>query len=76
MKRIIITGFALLGFLRISAQTTPTDSTTYKNKKLKNWMKLIWFPVTISRMVITLPLLVVLVPKNLPMYLIISMLLS
>lgn len=35
MKRIFITGFALLGLLRMSAQTNPTDSTTYKNKKLK-----------------------------------------
>ena len=35
MKRIFITGFALLGLFRMAAQTTPTDSTTYKNKKLK-----------------------------------------
>jgi len=35
MKRILITGFALLGLFRMAAQTTPTDSTTYKNKKLK-----------------------------------------
>lgn len=35
MKRIIITGFALLGLLRLSAQTTPTDSTGYKSTKLK-----------------------------------------
>ncbi|MGH2664703.1 DUF3570 domain-containing protein [Flavobacterium sp.] len=35
MKRIFITGFALLGLMRLSAQTTPTDSTSYKNTKLK-----------------------------------------
>lgn len=35
MKRIFLTGFALLGLLRLSAQTTPTDSTTYKSSKLK-----------------------------------------
>lgn len=35
MKRIFITGFALLGMLRLSAQTTPTDSTSYKSTKLK-----------------------------------------
>lgn len=35
MKRIIITGFALLGILRLSAQSTPADSTAYKNTKLK-----------------------------------------
>lgn len=35
MKRIFITGFALLGLLRLSAQTTPTDSTSYKSTKLK-----------------------------------------
>jgi len=35
MKRIILTGFALLGLLRLSAQTTPTDSTGYKSTKLK-----------------------------------------
>jgi len=35
MKRIIITGFALLGLLRLSAQTTPTDSTGYRSTKLK-----------------------------------------
>ena len=35
MKRIIITGFALLGILRLSAQSTPTDSTGYKSTKLK-----------------------------------------
>jgi uncharacterized protein DUF3570 len=35
MKRIIITGFALLGLLRLSAQNNPTDSTGYKSTKLK-----------------------------------------
>lgn len=35
MKRIFITGFALLGILRLSAQDTPTDSTGYKSTKLK-----------------------------------------
>lgn len=35
MKRIFLTGLALLGLLRLSAQTTPTDSTTYKSSKLK-----------------------------------------
>ncbi|SFA92809.1 Protein of unknown function [Flavobacterium swingsii] len=35
MKRIFITGFALLGILRLSAQNTPTDSTGYKSTKLK-----------------------------------------
>jgi len=36
MKRIFITGFALLGLLRVAAQdTTPADSTTYKTQKLK-----------------------------------------
>ena len=35
MKRIFITGFALLGLLRLSAQTTAVDSTTYKSTKLK-----------------------------------------
>lgn len=34
MKRIFITGFALLGLLQSYAQTTPTDSTGYKSKKL------------------------------------------
>jgi len=35
MKRIILTGFALLGLLRLSAQTATTDSTGYKSTKLK-----------------------------------------
>lgn len=35
MKRIFITGFALLGIFRLSAQTKPTDSTGYKSTKLK-----------------------------------------
>ncbi len=35
MKRLFITGLALLGLFRLSAQTTPTDSTTYKNTTLK-----------------------------------------
>lgn len=36
MKRIFITGFALLGFLRTSAQdNVQTDSTAYKAQKLK-----------------------------------------
>jgi len=35
MKRIFITGFALLGLLRLSAQTTAADSTKYKSTKLK-----------------------------------------
>ncbi|WP_116789287.1 DUF3570 domain-containing protein [Flavobacterium psychrotrophum] len=36
MKRIFITGFALLGLLRVAAQDkTPADSTTYKAQKLK-----------------------------------------
>ena len=35
MKRIFITGFALLGIFRLSAQDTPTDSTGYKSTKLK-----------------------------------------
>lgn len=34
MKRIIITGFALMALFRLSAQHTPTDS-TYKSTKLK-----------------------------------------
>lgn len=34
MKRIIITGWALLGIMRLAAQTTP-DSTAYKSTKLK-----------------------------------------
>ncbi|OYU81091.1 MAG: hypothetical protein CFE23_06260 [Flavobacterium sp. BFFFF1] len=35
MKKTIITGFALLAIMRMSAQTTPTDSTAYKSSKLK-----------------------------------------
>ena len=35
MKRIFFTGFALLGLLRLSAQTMPADSTSYKSTKLK-----------------------------------------
>ncbi len=35
MKRIIITGLALLGLIRLSAQNTPTDSSNYKSTKLK-----------------------------------------
>ncbi len=36
MKRIFITGFALLGLLRVAAQdTTTADSTAYKAQKLK-----------------------------------------
>ena len=35
MKRIFITGLALLGLMTISAQTTPTDSSSYKSTKLK-----------------------------------------
>ena len=35
MKRIFITGFALLGLMRLTAQTTPADSTAYKSTKLK-----------------------------------------
>jgi hypothetical protein len=35
MKRIFITGFALLGLFKAFSQSTPTDSTVYKNKKLK-----------------------------------------
>lgn len=35
MKRIFITGLALLGLFRLSAQEKPTDSTGYKNTKLK-----------------------------------------
>lgn len=35
MKRIFITGFALMSLFRLSAQTTPADSTGYKSKKLK-----------------------------------------
>ncbi|MDX6191987.1 hypothetical protein SGQ83_21765 [Flavobacterium sp. Fl-318] len=35
MKRIFITGFALLGLFQARAQNVPTDSTSYKSKKLK-----------------------------------------
>ena len=35
MKRILITGLALLGLLQLSAQNTPKDSSAYKNTKLK-----------------------------------------
>lgn len=35
MKRIFITGFALLGLFRLNAQTKPSDSTGYKSTKLK-----------------------------------------
>ncbi|AWA29415.1 hypothetical protein HYN48_04560 [Flavobacterium magnum] len=35
MKRIVITGFALLGLFRMQAQTQPSDSTGYKSTKLK-----------------------------------------
>ena len=35
MKRILITGFALLGLMRLSAQNTPKDSTAYKSTTLK-----------------------------------------
>lgn len=35
MKRILITGFALLGLMQLSAQNTPKDSTSYKSTKLK-----------------------------------------
>lgn len=35
MKRVFITGFALLTMFRLSAQTAPADSTAYKNTKLK-----------------------------------------
>ena len=35
MKRILITGLALLGLLQLSAQNTPKDSSVYKNTKLK-----------------------------------------
>ncbi|HLA56124.1 MAG TPA: DUF3570 domain-containing protein [Flavobacterium sp.] len=34
MKRIFITGLALLGLFQAYSQTTPTDSTGYKSKKL------------------------------------------
>jgi len=35
MKRIFITGFALLSMFRLNAQEKPTDSTGYKSTKLK-----------------------------------------
>ncbi|WP_294824271.1 DUF3570 domain-containing protein [uncultured Flavobacterium sp.] len=35
MKRIFITGLALLGLMRLYAQDQPADSTAYKAKKLK-----------------------------------------
>jgi hypothetical protein len=35
MKRIFITGLALLGLFRAYSQGTPTDSTAYKSQKLK-----------------------------------------
>lgn len=35
MKRVFITGFALLGIVRLNAQNTTTDSTGYKSTKLK-----------------------------------------
>lgn len=35
MKKIIWTGYALLGMLRLSAQTTPADSSSYQSTKLK-----------------------------------------
>ncbi len=35
MKRIFITGFALLSLFRLNAQTKPADSTAYKSTKLK-----------------------------------------
>lgn len=35
MKRIFITGLALLGLFRLSAQEKPADSTDYKSTKLK-----------------------------------------
>lgn len=35
MKRLFITGLALLGLLQLSAQITPKDSTNYKSTKLK-----------------------------------------
>ncbi|UPT71143.1 MAG: DUF3570 domain-containing protein [Flavobacterium sp. JAD_PAG50586_2] len=35
MKRIFITGFALLSIFRLSAQEKPADSTAYKSNKLK-----------------------------------------
>ena len=35
MKRIFITGFALLALFQTRAQNVPTDSTAYKSRKLK-----------------------------------------
>ncbi|CAM3967175.1 DUF3570 domain-containing protein [Flavobacterium antarcticum] len=35
MKRILITGLALLGLMQLTAQVAPADSTTYKSTKLK-----------------------------------------
>lgn len=35
MKKIVITGWALMSLLQLSAQNTPKDSTTYKSTKLK-----------------------------------------
>lgn len=35
MKRIFITGFALLGLFKVYSQTSPPDSTAYKSTKLK-----------------------------------------
>ncbi|WP_309641098.1 DUF3570 domain-containing protein [Flavobacterium sp.] len=35
MKRILITGLALLGLFQAYSQSTPTDSTGYKSRKLK-----------------------------------------
>ena len=35
MKKILITGLALLGLMQLSAQNIPTDSTSYKSTKLK-----------------------------------------
>ncbi len=35
MKKIVITGFALLAFFRMTAQSTATDSTAYKKTDLK-----------------------------------------
>lgn len=35
MKRIYITGYALLGLFKAFSQSVPADSTAYKNKKLK-----------------------------------------
>lgn len=35
MKKIVITGWALMSLLQLSAQNSPKDSTTYKSTKLK-----------------------------------------